>query len=75
VTNEGQNLNIANDAEGTSWWMTPAEQEREAKLQERAAKEQALAAKEHERVAKELALKQIDDERMRKRTCAQTNRR
>lgn len=62
VTNEGQNLNIANDAEGTSWWMTPAEQEREAKLQERAAKEQALATKEFERVAKEAALKQLDDQ-------------
>ena len=59
VTNEGQNINIADDAEGTQWWMTPAEQEREAKLQERAAKEQ-------ERAAKEAALKQVDEERVAK---------
>jgi Uma2 family endonuclease len=63
VTNEGQNINIADDAEGTQWWMTPAEQEREAKLEERAAKEKeraakeaALAAKDDERAAKEAAL-------------------
>ncbi len=80
VTNEGQNLNIANDAEGTSWWMTPAEQEREAKLQEREAKEKALkqvdderaaknralAAKDEALAAKELALKQTNDERLAK---------
>ncbi len=53
VTNEGQNINIADDAEGTQWWMTPAEQEREAKLEERAAKEQALAAKEQALAAKD----------------------
>ncbi|HRI66440.1 MAG TPA: Uma2 family endonuclease [Polyangium sp.] len=73
VTNEGHNLNIADDAEGTIWWMTPAEREREAKLQERAAKEAALKqlaaertaleqerlAKEQERLAKEQALARI----------------
>ncbi len=62
VTNEGQNLNIANDAEGTSWWMTHAEQEREAKLQERVAKEKALKQLDDERVAKEAVLKRVDDE-------------
>lgn len=66
VTNEGQNINIADDAEGTQWWMTPAEQERAAKDAERAAKEAALAAKEAERAAKEAALKQVDEERAAK---------
>lgn len=66
VTNEGHNLNIADDAEGTIWWMTPAEREREAKLQERAAKLQEREAKLQERAAKEAALKQLDEERSAK---------
>lgn len=59
VTNEGLNVNIADDAEGTQWWMTPAERERAAKLEER-------AAKEAERTAKEAALKQLEQERLAK---------
>jgi Uma2 family endonuclease len=66
VTNEGQRLSLADDAEGTQWWMTCEEQERAAKVQERAAKEQALKLVDAERVAKEQALKFVDDERVAK---------
>jgi Uma2 family endonuclease len=66
VTAEGLNLNIADDAEGTLWWMTPEERECEAKLQERKAKEEALVAKEAERRAKEEALRVQDEERRAK---------
>jgi len=66
VTNEGQNINIADDAEGTQWWMTPAEQERAAKLEERAAKEQERAAKEAALEKLGTAQKKLDDERIAK---------
>lgn len=46
ATNEGRRLGIADDEAGTTWWMTPEEEERAAKEKERAAKEQALAEKD-----------------------------
>ncbi len=73
VTGDGFHLSIADDREGTKWWMTPEETERAAKEQalkvaegERAAKEQAVAAKEQAVAAKEKALKVADDERLAK---------
>jgi Uma2 family endonuclease len=42
AVDEGQQLRIADDAQGTSWWMTAEEAERAAKEAERAAKEEAL---------------------------------
>jgi Uma2 family endonuclease len=41
VVNEGTSLRIADDQEGTSWWTTRAEAEREAKEVERRAREDA----------------------------------
>ncbi|MFO0586823.1 MAG: Uma2 family endonuclease [Polyangiaceae bacterium] len=46
AVDEGERLRIADDQEGTIWWMTAEEAERAAKEQERAAKEQERAAKE-----------------------------
>lgn len=43
VVDEGRKLRVADDREGTTFWMTAEEQERAAKEQERAAKEAALA--------------------------------
>lgn len=49
---EGHRLRIAEDAEGTRWWMTALESERAARQAER-------TAKEAERTAKEAALTRI----------------
>ncbi len=43
AVDEGQRLRIADDREGTRWWMTALEAEHAAKEAERAAKEAALA--------------------------------
>ena len=73
AVDEGRRLRIADDRDGTSWWMTPTETERAAKEAERRAKEAALAAteaalalaetergaKEEERRAKEAALARV----------------
>ncbi len=61
VTNEGQRVNIADDAEGTQWWMTPEELQREAKLQERKAKEEAFRQREEALKQSEAALKQSQE--------------
>jgi hypothetical protein len=66
VTNEGQRLSLADDAEGTQWWMTCEEQERAAKVQALKRVDDERVAKEQERVAKEQALKVADDERAAK---------
>jgi Uma2 family endonuclease len=57
---EGRSLSIADDAKGTSWWMTGEEAERAAKEAERAAKEDALQRAEAERAAKEDALRRLE---------------
>ncbi|MGZ3422694.1 MAG: Uma2 family endonuclease [Polyangiales bacterium] len=43
AVDEGQRLRFADDREGTRWWMTGEEAEREARRAEHAAKEAALA--------------------------------
>ncbi len=53
AVDDGKRLRIAEDREGTRWWMTALEAERAAKENERAAKENERAAKENERAAKE----------------------
>lgn len=53
AVDEGRRLRIADDEDGTSWWMTSAEAERAAKETEREAKETEREAKEREREAKE----------------------
>jgi hypothetical protein len=57
---EARSLSIADDAKGTSWWMTGEEAERAAKEAERAAKEDALQRAQVERAAKEDALRRLD---------------
>jgi Uma2 family endonuclease len=70
VVAEGRALRIADDAEGTSWWMTRAEAERTAKEMERTAKEAERAAKEAaelrvQRLAEKLREAGIDPETIR----------
>ena len=43
AVDEGRRLRIADDQEGTSWWLTPMEEERRGREEERKAKEAALA--------------------------------
>jgi len=52
AVHEGRRLRIADDEQGTSWWMTATEAEREGKERER-------EAKEREREAKEAALARV----------------
>ncbi len=73
VTKEGRRLNIADDAEGTQWWMTPEEfqrnekrLERKAKEEERKAKEDALRLHEDALRLHEEALKRSEEERKAK---------
>ncbi|MBI2391859.1 MAG: Uma2 family endonuclease [Deltaproteobacteria bacterium] len=46
AVHEGQRLRVADDREGTQWWLTAEERERAAKEAERAAREAERAAKE-----------------------------
>jgi hypothetical protein len=65
AVDEGQQLRIADDEGGTSWWRTEEEAERAAKEAERAAKEVERAAKEAaqqraERLAEKLRALGVD---------------
>ncbi len=58
AVNEGRSFRIADDEQGTSWWMTPEETERAAKEAERAAKE--AAEQRAERLAAKLLALGVD---------------
>ncbi len=66
AVNEGQRVRIADDRDGTKWWLSPEERECAAKEAERVAKEDAIARAESERVAKEVALAAAESERTAK---------
>lgn len=70
VVDEGRSFRLADDEEGTSWWMTPEEAERAAKeaalrreREERDAKDAALRREREERDAKDAALRREREER------------
>jgi Uma2 family endonuclease len=74
VVDEGRGLRIASDREGTDWWMTAEEAERDAKENalralgvERTEKENALRALGVERTEKENALRTLGVERAEKK--------